>query len=216
MVCPIPASLHQAPTANGMVVPFVTLTHRDGSGVRWGQLDPARVDVVLSNDLCQLCGKDLDTDNPAAHVVVVARTTDLLFGMTSEPGMHPVCASYTTRACPMLNGHLSTYRSQPQTAAPCGDSLCQCRSWAVPSDAGSGARSGQPAPSWYAFWLAANAYEVVSKPAPNGSGTVRGPKLDWRAIVKAREVRAGSSEEAADAVTILDQFARINAILAME
>src|SRR5690606_28765449 len=94
---PIPIRLVGAPTAQGMVVPFVTLAHRDRSRPVWGKLDPTRLREVLQHKLCQICGEPL-TD----PVVLYLRPADYLRGIAVEPGLHPECGLYSRQVCPML------------------------------------------------------------------------------------------------------------------
>ncbi|MET8779085.1 hypothetical protein ABZV58_29125 [Nocardia sp. NPDC004654] len=93
----IPIRLAAAPSAHGMVVPFVTLAHRDRTRPVWGKLDPTRLRDTLYRKLCQICGDPL-TD----RVVLYIRPSDYLRGIAVEPGLHPECGLYSKQACPML------------------------------------------------------------------------------------------------------------------
>lgn len=93
----IPERLASAPTAQGMVVPYVTVAHRDRSRPVWGQLDRTRLLTALVDRLCQICGDPLE--DPA---VLYLRPADYLRGIAVEPATHRDCGGYSTRVCPML------------------------------------------------------------------------------------------------------------------
>lgn len=99
----IPARLHNAPTAQGLAIPHLTLCHRDQTSPVWGAIDPERYALVLSLRLCQVCGEGLGNGaGPGQQVVVFVRPQDWVRGVGPEAGLHPECAAYSTRACPML------------------------------------------------------------------------------------------------------------------
>lgn len=139
---PVPVQLAHRPTLAGLVVPYVTPQAIDG---RWlfGVIDQQRLWQCLTRRLCQICGQPLDQP-----FVLLLRETDLPRQRISEPGSHPVCAAYTIRACPMVAGTISRYRSTPvrldQHMLPASDTP---------------ARLGTPAEVWYAVWL--DHYDVI-------------------------------------------------------
>ncbi|MEV0027831.1 hypothetical protein [Nocardia sp. NPDC050793] len=147
---PVLVRLSNKPTAAGMVVPFVTLAHRDRSRPVWGKLDHTRLQKILWHKLCQICGDPL-----TERVVLYIRPSDYLRGLTPEPGMHPECGWYSTRACPMLAGAVHRYNPHPpESFGPCEDPECGCRRWVVPEpDPRDGTREGKPAEAWYEAWL---------------------------------------------------------------
>ncbi|MFB7720171.1 hypothetical protein [Nocardia sp. NPDC056100] len=100
---PIPARLHDKPTAQGLTIPYLTLCHRGRLAPVWGAIDPHRYALVLTLRLCQVCGENLgDGEGPGNRVIVFVRPQDWLRGVGPEPGVHPECAAYSIRACPML------------------------------------------------------------------------------------------------------------------
>lgn len=157
----VPARLQSAPTAQGMVVPHVTLAHRDRRRPVWGQLDQARLLDVLSHNLCQVCGQPL-TD----PVMLFLRPADYLFGIAVEPGLHPECGRYSTQACPMLAGRTDRYNPvRRDTYRACDDPHCHCTRWrfSMP-DPREAQREGRPAEAWYQATISLDDYHIVSEP----------------------------------------------------
>lgn len=143
---PVPLHLAGFPTLGGLVVPYTTIRHRDGTaalGVNNGHL----VDQCLRERLCGVCG-----DTLAGRMVFLMRGSDLPRACTVEPGMCPPCAAYTQRACPMVGGFMRYYMKSvsPLVTRRCDDVLCTCRAWSAP--AGASSRPGAPAERWYALW----------------------------------------------------------------
>ncbi|WP_331738823.1 hypothetical protein [Embleya sp. NBC_00896] len=156
---PVPLALADLPrTRAGLVVPAISLRHRDGTAIL-GMTDHDRVHHALSRGLCQTCWRPLDD-----RIVALARPRDFVHGWISEPGMHPVCAHYSTQGCPMLAGVLTRHRATPRASVrePCGDPECHCVAWA-PVDP-HGPRAKAPAESWYTIWLAPDSYHVGLDP----------------------------------------------------
>lgn len=54
---PVPARLHDAPTANGLIIPYITLRHRGDRLPVWGEADPHRMARAFRDCLCQICGQ---------------------------------------------------------------------------------------------------------------------------------------------------------------
>ncbi|WP_433521550.1 hypothetical protein ACQPZ2_30135 [Nocardia pseudovaccinii] len=129
----VPMRLMHAPTSHGLVVPFITLAHRDRSQPIWGALDPVRRLHAFTRKLCQVCGDPLQIYGEpfGDRVVLYLRPSDYLRGIAVEPGAHPECGHYSQRACPMLHGRSSRYNPSflataspavrtPTAAAPAG------------------------------------------------------------------------------------------------
>lgn len=108
---PIPLRLTDRPTAAGLVVPVVT----PQAGRRWlfGLLDADLRDRCLSERRCQICGDPL-----GPTLVLLLRESDLPERCTSEPALHPECAAYTQRACPMIAGRMNRYRATAHPLPP--------------------------------------------------------------------------------------------------
>ncbi len=181
---PIPARLATAPLSSGLVVPYITLAHRDRTRPVWGNIDPHRLAEVLHHKRCQVCGEGLDDT-----LVLMIRPSDYLRGVAVEPGLHPECAWYSRRACVMLAGHVDRYN--PVGNAPinrCGDPLCRCRYWAPPEDTTPG-REGKPAEAWYEAWIRRDDYDVFTVPADESGPAATGIALRGVPLRRLRKVR---------------------------
>lgn len=144
-VPPVPVYLTHRPTIAGLVVPYVTAQAADGRFL-FGAIDPRRLIHCLAGFRCQVCGRRLERP-----VVLLMRRRDLTRQCVSEPACHPVCAAYTTRACPMVAGRMGHYRSTPVRLAE-----------QMTHAADTAARLGQPAEVWYAVWL--DGYHTIIDP----------------------------------------------------
>ncbi|WP_435591877.1 hypothetical protein [Nocardia sp. bgisy118] len=191
----IPHRLAAAPSAHGMVVPFVTLAHRDRTRPVWGKLDPNRLRETLHRKLCQICGDPL-TD----RVVLYIRPSDYLRGLTPEPGVHPECGLYSKQACPMLAGRVDRYNPHPpEQLTRCDDPVCDCRRWMAPEpDPRDGRREGQPAEAWYEAWLHLRDYVIVTDPGNDTAAPAVGvdlrPSSRIRRLRKVRDAAPGSED----------------------
>jgi hypothetical protein len=143
---PIPVHLAQFPTIGGLVVPFITLQHRDGAAAL-GLVDSTRLERCLRERRCSVCGQVI-----VGRTVFLMRSFDLARKSSVEPGLCPPCAAYTQQACPMVAGYMEHYRKSvaPLVKRRCGDPACLCWAWVSPSE--PSARLGAPAERWYALW----------------------------------------------------------------
>ena len=143
---PIPIHLASFPTVGGLVVPFITLQHRNGKAAL-GVVDGSRTELCLRKRRCGVCGQIM-----TGRMVFLMRRSDLDRGCSVEPGLCPPCAAYTRKACPMVSGYMAYYRESvsPFASRTCGDPACPCAAWAPPDDAS--ARLGTPADAWFALW----------------------------------------------------------------
>ncbi|MCM6774535.1 hypothetical protein NDR87_13630 [Nocardia sp. CDC159] len=200
---PIVARLHRLPTAQGLTVPFITRCHRGQRIPIWGSIDPGRMRVVWQLALCQVCAEPFDH-----RVVVMVRPGDWLRRIGPEAGLHPECAAYSIRACPMLASRMAHYRSTPALArvVPCGDPLClPCRWASHAAVAESDDRTGKPADAWYAVWLAASDYTVIDRPGDEHTPALTGVQLAGVRPLAIRKVRdAAPGAEHADRPNALD------------
>ncbi|MFR9769315.1 hypothetical protein [Nocardia sp. SC052] len=183
---PIPVRLAHAPLAQGLVVPHITLAHRDRTRPVWGKLDHRRLREALSRRLCQVCGQPLDD-----RVVLYIRPADHLRGISPEPGVHPECGHYSRQACPMLAGRQTRYNPHPpEKFARCEDPACQCRRWqANERDSREAPREGQPADAWYEVWIPISDYTTVHDPGTDTAPPVTGIELRGAKLLKIRKVR---------------------------
>jgi hypothetical protein len=161
---PIPTRLAHRPTVGGLVVPWVSL--ESDRGHHLGQVsDPRRV-RALRHRLCQICGEPLYAD----RYVLFGREADRSRGFVIEPGMHPECAAYSARACPMLTGDMDHYRSHTvdMSARSCPAPDCRCQLVPAPDQA---ARAGAPSDTFFQVWARAADYRLAR--------TSEGPALAW-------------------------------------
>lgn len=141
---PIPSALAHLPTVGGLVVPWITPRTSDGRYLL-GSIDHARTARALYARLCGVCG------HPLHHrLVLLMRLSDLPLRATAEPALHPHCAAYTSRACPMIAGRLDHYRRTLALLDPTMRHADDCE-----------ARAGAPAEPWFAVWL--SGYHVVTR-----------------------------------------------------
>ncbi|MEV5835577.1 hypothetical protein [Nocardia sp. NPDC052112] len=200
---PVPMRLMQAPIAHGLVVPFITLAHRDRSQPVWGALDPVRRLHAFIRKLCQVCGEPLQVYGEpfGDRVVLYLRPSDYLRGIAVEPGVHPECGRYSQRACPTLAGRSSRYNpaSLGERLTRCADPDCGCTRWAVTEDpAEKPSREGQPAEAWYEAWLALSDYTVVSDPGDDTTAPAFGVDIRNASLLKLRKIRDATLTDTGD------------------
>ncbi|WP_170112193.1 hypothetical protein [Nocardia fluminea] len=175
-----------SPVSAGLVVPYITLAHRDRTRPIWGRIDARRLGEVLDNKRCQVCGEPLD-----ATLVLMIRPSDYLRGVAVEPGLHPECAWYSRRACVMLAGHVDRYN--PAGGSPltqCWDPLCHCRFWAsVEDNDATPGREGKPAEAWYQAWLKLEDYRIFTVPADESGPAATGIALHRVPLLRLRKAR---------------------------
>ncbi len=182
---PVPTRLAGAPTAQGMVVPIITLAHRDRARPVWGKLDLDRQQHALRHRLCQICGEPL-TD----PVVLYIRPADYLRGVAAEPGMHPECAHYSRQACPMLAGTQHRYNPSSNNTRRCSDPECRCRYWAPHEpDLAASARTASAAEAWYEAWIRLSDYHLTTSPADGDDHQLSGITLHHNMFRRLRKIR---------------------------
>ncbi|MEV1002648.1 hypothetical protein [Nonomuraea sp. NPDC050202] len=194
----VPIRLNTAPTQGGMVIPYITVRHRDGRA-HFSTNDPRRHHRCLLQARCSVCGQPLaDRLNRqplpsliADHAfVLLLRPSDLLQGYSSEPGLHAECAAYAERACPMLNGSRTHYRRALDLASDrCTDAACECRGWANAADIQ--ARAGARESPFYRIRSPLHTYRLHQEEG----GRVRGIRIDARSAETARLVTPGHPDD---------------------
>jgi hypothetical protein len=173
-VPPIPDWLNDCPTVGGLVVPWITPRSADGRFL-FGAIDATRTERALRQRRCGVCGRHLDD-----RLVLMMRLSDLPQQGSAEPGLHPVCAHYTTSACPMINGRLGSYRSTPIRLDK--DASADATS---ESTAEQTARQGAPAEPWFAVWLGDyHLADIAGHLAASYAGTrpLRIRPVTWRSL----------------------------------
>lgn len=142
---PIPTHLAGRPTHRGLVIPWISVILADGTPVL-GNVHGTKVETALWGRLCQICGERLNF----GQVVLFASASSHAEGGTSEPGMHPECAAYSAKSCPMVNGRMTHYTDTDRVAGkPCSEPGCDCDGWISTQPASI----NRPAEPWYAVWV---------------------------------------------------------------
>lgn len=177
---PIPIHLAGFQSVGGLVIPFITLQHRNGTAAL-GLVDARRMELCLRERRCGVCGGSMP-----GRMVFFMRRTDLNRKCSVEPAMCPPCAAYTGRACPMITGNMAQYRRSVSSfpARACGDPLCQCTLWAPPDD--SSARLGAQAEPWYALWTLQ--YRLVRTPEGHLAAGFAGLR-----VLRIREIKSSAA-----------------------
>ncbi|MGW4639643.1 hypothetical protein ACWEN6_14000 [Sphaerisporangium sp. NPDC004334] len=180
----IPGHLAHLPTHNGMIVPRITLHHRNGTPIL-GAVDHDVVFDLLQQRRCQLCGEPL-----LDQAVATAKTQDFHYGYISEPAEHPECSAYSVQTCPMLRGRLAAHRPAGHYQRRCGDSACICDTWTITVD--DHIRAAAPVPPFWTITYPMQHYELSTSP----SGRLRGlaitvPDADIRLVSKGGPSGAG-------------------------
>jgi hypothetical protein len=157
---PIPLALAHRPTIGGLVVPWVNIALADG-GADFRGIHNSRWQRAWRAGLCQVCGQPLDGTVPA----VLLGGPNQLDSYFDEAPLHPWCATYTTKACPMVAGRLPHYADRPQVShgprgQVCPEAGCECAGW-VPHTRGD--NGGAPAHPWWAVWC--RSYSLAVTPA---------------------------------------------------
>ncbi|TDB86466.1 hypothetical protein E1264_17870 [Actinomadura sp. KC216] len=197
---PIPVPCAHRPTVGGLVVPWVTLRHPH-AGWLLGRTRSDLMAACVRERRCQTCGEPL-----GARVVVMCRPEDLAQGYTAEPGMHPECAAYAGRACPMLAGRMDHHHRHPVSMAHlrCDNPACACQVWGDSPDRQT--RAGQPADDYIAVWLDARDY----RPAVDERGKVRGVALRGVRFLRLRPIPGREpSSETTRAIHALDAMRQL-------
>lgn len=179
---PIPVRAAGRPVHQGMVVPYITL-QVDGK-VYWGQTRGVRLAECVAGRRCQLCGQHL-----GGRLVFLITPEQLADRFSREPALHPECAAYAQRACPMIAGRMTHYaRTRRGHTGPCPEPGCGCGGWVSEGTD----NQGRPADPWLAVWV--TGYTVGIKDARVGltAGNVNGCVLTSDPL-KVRQVRGAGA-----------------------
>ncbi|MDX3020103.1 cell envelope biogenesis protein OmpA [Streptomyces acidiscabies] len=181
---PVPTRCAGRPTLGGLLVPWITLYA--GGRYLFGALDKNRRDQALAEGRCQVCGQGFDE-----RICLAVRPADVSVGYTGEPGMHPECLAYSVRACPMLSGEATHYRTTPASSGLPG----------VTEEA-TGPRAGHPAEAFDAWWITPGSYRV--KTDPEQSGELLGVDLDVP-VLRKRPIRPAQGPDLDSLLTLTRQ-----------
>lgn len=155
----IPATCAHRPTIGGTVIPWANVRLADG-GVDFRSHHHAKWLRCWTERLCQVCG------GPLKHPIVMLggprQLRELLF---DEPPLHPECAVYTSRACPMVAGERTHFATRDNLAAGrrgerCPDPDCDCAGWVTHPGTGLG-KGGYPAVPYFAVYVRGFALAAV-------------------------------------------------------
>lgn len=168
---PIPASCEARPTTAGLVIPWANVELADG-GVDFRVQHESKVQRCWIEGRCQLCGNVIE--RPFVFFGGPRQLAELKF---DEPPLHPECAVYASRACPMVAGRMDHYRTgDPVADGPrgdrCVDPTCDCGGW-VPTPGLTPPPGGDPAHDWYAIYASGYSLGVtVDRPDRVHSGVL--------------------------------------------
>lgn len=156
---PIPVALAHRPTIGGLVAPWVNVPLADG-GVDFRATHHSKWLRAWTEGICQTCGRSL-----TVRPVVFLGGRNEFAGYFGEPPLHPECAAYAQRACPMVAGRQAAYGDRPELAhgqrgKTCPDPGCDCGGW-TPHPGGA-PHYGDPAHEWWALW--ADGWNLAANP----------------------------------------------------
>lgn len=180
------------------MVPWISLPLADGT-FDLGNMHTSKVNTCIYQRRCQICG-----DLIHGRIVFFVPKSKLDEMWAGEPPLHPECAAYSARACPMLHGGMRTYRKSPSRSEGdagkrCNEPGCDCAGWRVSQDSRDRER-GRPAEAWHAVWCADYTITcpdeetrrlVASGKVPTGVSL--GARIDNP--LKVRPVRTDTTEE---------------------
>ncbi len=153
---PIPATCENRPTVGGLIVPWANVQLADG-GVDFRSQHESKVQMCWREGRCQLCGHTIG--RPFVFFGGPRQLAALTF---DEPPLHPECAVYASKACPMVAGKLSHYADRDVVSSGprggvCAEPGCDCGGW-IPTPGLTPGPGGDPAHDWYAIY--ANGYSL--------------------------------------------------------
>lgn len=163
-VPPIPATCAGRPTIGGRVIPYINVRLRDG-GVDFRRQHRTHAIQILQNRWCQVCA------TPLQHpIVLLGGPIHLKQLMFHEPALHPECAVYTSKACPMVAGELLEAAAGPSVSEgvrgkQCSLPGCDCDGWVDTERHGP----VEPHP-WFAVY--ATNYRIVHRPDGDVAGAL--------------------------------------------
>lgn len=187
---PIPQRLAALPQSGGLAVPYISMPKPGTPGAfLLGEMHGAKAGECIVNYLCQIDGKPLGP-KPWLFLGTQRAIDD---GFSAEPALHPECAAYSARACPMLNGSMATYAKRERThdGEPCSEAGCDCGGWVTAPQSG---RAGEPAEPWFQIWVRGHAIGI-REPGPLTVGNVTGAVFKNQ-IIKTRPIHRNATTPA--------------------
>ena len=174
----VPVGLAHRPTIGGLIVPWVNLALADG-GADFRGIHNTKWQRAWTEGLCQVCGL------PLVRPVVLLGGPNQLAGYFDEAPLHPWCAAYTAKACPMVAGRLARYADRPQVSEGrrgqvCPEPGCNCGGWTHTPGIPHGSGRGEPAHAWWAVWC--ENYALAATPQGRLLGGVPAGELRRRLV----------------------------------
>jgi hypothetical protein len=169
---PIPARCAKRPTVGGRVIPWINVRLGDG-GVDFRSQHTTRLRAALHERRCQVCSEPL-----TSPIVLLGGPTQLQQLLFDEPPLHPECAVYTSHACPVVAGDVTSLPTGHRLAdgrrgQRCFVEGCDCGGW-VPTP-GSAERGHPTEPhSWFAVY--ATSFSVAVSPEGDVLGALLMPE----------------------------------------
>lgn len=148
---PIPATCERRPTVSGLVIPWVNVQLADG-GVDFRSHHESRSQKSFLRQMCQVCAGRV-----SPPIVFLGGPEQLRSLQFDEPPMHPECAVYVSRACPMVAGRLERFADRAPVSASgrggvCPDPGCDCGGFIPTPGVAASEKGGRPARDWYAVY----------------------------------------------------------------
>lgn len=155
---PIPATCESRPTIGGVVIPWANVELADG-GVDFRSQHESRVQRCWREGLCQMCGTVI-----TRPIVLFGGPRQVSTLQFDEPPLHPECAVYASKACPMVAGRIDRYDdraaiSEGHRGSVCPDPECPCGGWVLTPGITPGP-GGDPAHDWFAVYVSGYALAV--------------------------------------------------------
>lgn len=156
---PIPSTAADRPTVGGVVAPWANVQLADG-GVDFRSQHNSRWLRCWREYLCQMCGNPLT--RPMVALCGPNQLRELLF---DEPPLHPECAVYASKACPMVAGERTHFADRDLVSSgrrghTCPDPDCDCEGWVPTPGITPASSAGAPAVPYFAVYL--SGYELAA------------------------------------------------------
>lgn len=180
---PIPATCEHRPTIAGVVIPWVNVQLADG-GVDFRAQHDSRAQRSYTQGICQVCATRIERP-PFVFIGGPEQLAKLQFG---EPPLHPECAVYVSRACPMVAGRLERFASRDSISAgrrgqTCPDPGCDCGGW-IPTPGSPQNTDGAPAHDWYAVYASGYSLGIT----PDRPDRVHSAVVEQRQVLAVRHI----------------------------
>ncbi|MCV7174756.1 hypothetical protein [Mycolicibacterium sphagni] len=183
---PIPAICAHRPTVGGFVAPWVNVELADG-GVDFRSQHTAKTQACWANRLCQLCGTGIF----GAPIVLLGGPHRVSVLQFDEPPLHPQCAAYVVKACPMVAGRQERYAagdtvSHGKRGETCAKPGCDCGGWVETPGMGPLPEPGRPAHDWYAVYVSDYSCAV----SPDNPGVIHSGVVEPSQVLAVRHASA--------------------------